>query len=173
MEDKRSLDSLFDSKPISPTEQSTEFSMENWFDSSVTPDTVTVQDFDKYVEEYLVQRKIADEIEAQLTQENKKLMAMSGKLIEFLDIMGKTKHVVASGTIQKVEMSQYRPPEGEARENVIQALKDSGDYDNVTAFNAGKFSSWYKAALEADPNFQLEGVEQKVSRYIKFNRMKG
>lgn len=147
--------------------------MQQWFDSSTTPDNVTVQEFDKYVDEYLAERKVADALDEKLTEQNKKLMAMSGKLMEFLDIMGKTKHVVAQGSIQKVETSQWRPPEGEGKQALVEQLKESGEYDNIVAFNANKFSSWYGAQRDADPTFQLDGVEQKVTKYIKFNKAKG
>jgi hypothetical protein len=171
-----SLDGLFPHTEKSDGEFggiATDFSMESWFDSATTPDNVTVQDFDKYVEEYLSERRIADDIEEKLTAQNKKVMAMSSKLMEFLDVMGKTKHVVPSGTIQKIETSQWRPPEGEGRENIIQILKDNGQYDDVTSFNAAKFSSWYKAEQEGDPDFSLAGVEKKITKYIKFNKAKG
>jgi hypothetical protein len=146
--------------------------MNSWFESATTPDNVTVQDFDRYVDEYLSERKIADDLDAKLTEQNKKLMAMSGKLMEFLDIMGKTKHVVSSGSITKVETTQWRPPEGEGRESMIDILKEKGQYDNVTAFNAAKFSTWYKAERDADPSFSISGVEQKITKYIKFNKSK-
>lgn len=146
--------------------------MQNWFDSTEELDAVTVEDFDKYVEEYLAARAVADEIEAQLTEQNKKVMAMSGKLISFLDKLGKNKHVIPQGTISKVETKKWKPSEGEYRESIIQELKDKGQYDNVTSFNSNKFHSWYESEREINPNFELPGVELATSKYIRFSKSK-
>lgn len=144
--------------------------MQQWFDSSVTPDAVTLSEFDNYVDEYLAEREIAEALDEKLTEQNKKIMAMSNKLIEFLDLMSKKKHVVAQGTILKIETTKWKPPEGEGRENILDYLRKEGKYDSVMAFNAAKFSSWYKAEKEANPEFNFEGVELTSSRYIKFNK---
>ena len=149
------------------------FSLDSWFESAAAPDSVTMEEFDKYVQEFLIERKKKDDIESQLTEQNKKVMSMQGKLIEFLDLMGKTKHVVPEGTISKVETTSWKAPEGEFRENAIQHLRDIGEYDSVMAFNSKKFSSWYKEAIEADPSFHLQGVEQDVTKYIRFMKAKG
>lgn len=147
--------------------------LDSWFESTATPDNVTIEEFDKYVQEFLVERKKKDELEAALTEQNKKIMSMQGKLIEYLDLMGKTKHVIPEGTISKVETVSWKPPEGELRESAIQYLRDVGEYDSVMAFNSKKFSSWYKEALEANPSFHLGGVEQDVTKYIRFTKAKG
>ena len=143
------------------------FKMDEWYDSAVTPDAVTLSDFDKYVDEYLSESEKADEINAVLTTQNKKVMSMQTKLMEYLDVMGKKKHITAKGTITKIETSSYKAPEGENREKMIQFLKEHDKYDSIMAFNAAKFSSWYKTELEANPNFRFEGVEPKTTRYIK------
>lgn len=147
--------------------------MSEWFNSDMTVANFSAEDFDKFVNEYLSERVIAEEIEARLTEQNKKLMAMQGKLMEFLEQQGKEKHVTSMGTIARVETTQYRAPEGEGREAVVQYLKDTGKFDNVVAFNVAKFSSWYKAEKETNPSFDLAGVEQKVTKYIRFNKAKG
>ena len=144
--------------------------MSAWFDASTSPDQVTLEQFDKYVEEYLAKREEADRLEAELTEQNKKLQAMSTKLMEYLDVMGKKKHVTRLGTITKVETTAYKAPEGEGREDLYQLLRDRGQYDNVMAFNAKKFSSWYKAELDADPTFRVQGVEQTSNKYIQFRK---
>lgn len=142
--------------------------MQEWFESSTSPDKVTIEEFDKYVEEYLAVRAEADELDAQLTEKNKKMSAMSSKLMEYLAAMGKDKHVTRLGTISKVETLSYKAPEGEGREELYQLLRDRGQYDNVMAFNAKKFSSWYKAELDADSKFSVSGVEPSVTKYIRF-----
>lgn len=155
---------------ILPTGIAPIIQMDEWFELAVDPDKVTIEAFDKFVDEYLSECEKADSIDAVLTEQNKKVAAMQGKLMEYLDVMGKKKHVTARGTISKIETSTYKPPEGENRETMLQYLRDNGKYDNVMAFNAAKFSSWYKTELEANSSFKFEGVEQKTNKYIRFNK---
>jgi hypothetical protein len=146
--------------------------MSQWFETTTEVDKVSIEEFDKYVEEYLAAKKVADEIEETLTAQNKKVMAMGGKLMSYLDLLGKTKHVVSSGSITKVETKSWNPPEGEGKEDLIMMLKEKGEYDSVVSFNSRKFSTWYDAEKEANPDFEIQGVEQKVTKYIRFNKAK-
>lgn len=150
-----------------------EFNIEEWYESSTAPDSVTIQDFDKYVDQYLDEKEIALGIEDQLTTQNKKVMAMQGKLMEYLDVMGKAKHITSRGSISKVETTSWKAPEGEERLGLVQFLKEKDQYDNVMAFNAKKFSSWYSAERESNPGFRFNGVEQATTKYIRFNKAKG
>ena len=152
--------------------ETTEFNMQEWYETEVAPEAVTVQDFDKFVDQYLDESDKADEIKDTLTEQNKKVMAMQGKLMEYLSVMGKTKHITSRGSISKVETTSWKAPEGELREATIQILKDTGKYDSVMAFNAAKFSSWYTTEKDSSPDFRLEGVEQKITKYIRFTKAK-
>ena len=151
----------------------TESMFGEWFEQDLSPDKVTAEEFDKYVEEYVSLRKLKDDAEAVVTEYNKKLNAMSGKLMAFLDAMGKTKHIISNGTIQKIETVSWKAPEGEGREEIINYLKEKGEYDSVVAFNAKKFSGWYKAELENNKDFGFKGVEQDATKYLRFTPSKG
>ena len=154
-------------------ENPADFDIQEWFEAAVDPDAVTVQKFDEYVDEYLTEKAKATKLDDELTEQNIRVMAMSSKLMEYLALMGKTKHVTSKGTINKIETSSWQPPEGEQREAIIQTLKDNGQYDNVMAFNAKKFSSWYAEEKAANPEFKFAGVEAKITKYIRFNKAKG
>lgn len=138
-----------------------------WFEEEAKLDEVTIQEFDKYIEEYCVVRDESEEIEKKLAEVNKKLSAMSLKLIEFLEAQGKTSHITRSGKITVVTKTTWKAPEGEERQEVIELLKERGLYDNVMAFNAAKFSSWFSSEKESNPEFDLKGVEQKITKYIR------
>lgn len=144
-----------------------------WFEQEAKVDAVTVADFQKYCAEYLVVRKEADEIDRKLTEKNITLKKMQGKLIEFMTAQGITKYETPYGTIQSIEKNTWKAPEGDGRQNVVEHLKEIGQYDAVTAFNANKFHGWYAAELEANPEFQLPGVELNTINYIRVNAKKG
>jgi hypothetical protein len=146
--------------------------MKEWFESEAEVDAVTMASFDQYVKEWADQRKIKDDLEEVLKSANKKLKAMEGKLIEFLDAQQKDAHVIPAGRITVVERKSWKAPEGELREAAVDKIKEMGVYDAVMAFNSAKFSSWYEQERQSNPNFDLKGVEQSSLRYIQFRGKK-
>lgn len=144
--------------------------MKEWFAEDVSLDSATLAEFDQYVEEYCKVKDEQEAKEAELSAVNKKLQAMQTKLISYLEAQGKTKHVSRVGTISVVSRVQWKAPEGEGRDDVIQYLKARDQYDAVMAFNANKFSSWFSQERESNPNFDLKGVEQKLIKYISARR---
>jgi hypothetical protein len=144
-----------------------DFNLESWFEEEIKVDAVTLQNFDVMVKNYFDEKEKAEEIEAALTQQNKKIMAMQSKLIAYLDHQSITKHTTSRGSIIKVETRTYKPPDGEEKENLLQHLRESGNYDAVMAFNAKKFSAWYKTEKENNPEFNLSGVEPVITTYIR------
>lgn len=150
----------------------TEF-MNEWFDDQVDISSASMAEFDKYVEQYLAVRAEADELDAQLTEKNKIMKAMSEKLIAYLDEQGKESHVTPKGTITSVSRETWKAPEGAEREKVIEYLKEHDAFDAVMAFNANKFHAWYNSERENNPGFDLPGVTQNAIRYIQFRRKKG
>lgn len=138
-----------------------------WFDEDTKIDEVTLQEFDTYIEEYCVERDKAEEAERILAEINKRISSMSLKLIEYLEAQGKTSHITRNGKITVVTKTTWKAPEGEGRQEVIELLKQKGLYDNVMAFNAAKFSSWFSSEKESNPEFDLKGVEQKITKYIR------
>ncbi len=139
---------------------------EEWFEAETSIDETTLAEFDKYVAEYLAERAVAEKIESELTEQNKKLQKMQDKLLAYLDAQGKSKHVTSAGTISRVSKVQWKAPEGEGREEILELLRKTGRYDSVMAFNANKFSAWY--AQEIEQGHQLPGVEKKETTYIRF-----
>lgn len=143
-----------------------------WFDEEVAVDGTTLKEFDQYVGEFLKVRAEADELEARLTEKNKIMKKMQDKLMEYLDVQGKTSHVTPMGTMIAIEKTTWKAPEGAERENVLEYLKETGNFDAVMAFNANKFHGWYKSEKENNPEFDLPGVQQTSIRYIQFRGKK-
>lgn len=144
--------------------------MNAWFEEAFELNEATLAEFDKYVEEFCVVKDAQVKKEKELTELNKKLQKMQIKLISFLEEQGKTSHVTRIGTIGVVTRTQWKAPEGEGREDVLEYLRKSGKYDVVMTFNANKFSSWFSAEKNSNENFDLKGVEQKVTKYITVRR---
>ena len=141
--------------------------MQEWFEEEATPESVDLKLFDQRVDEFLAEKEKAEALDAELTKQNKKVMAMSTKIMEYLDMLGKKKHHTSKGSIVKVERTEWKAPEGEDRLAVVEMLKERGEYDSIAAFNAKKFNTWYCAELEANPDFKLKGVEQHKTSWLK------
>lgn len=140
--------------------------MNEWFSEDTNIDSVSMAEFDKYVEEYCQVVDAGKELENRLTEVNKRITKMQAKLIEYLEAQGKTSHISRVGRLTCVTRESWKAPEGEGRDEVVTYLKEHGHIDAVMAFNAAKFSSWFKQEKESNPSFDLKGVEQKVIKYI-------
>jgi hypothetical protein len=131
---------------------------------------LNMEQFDQYVENYLQSRKKHEEMEKEAVAQGKTVALMALKLMEFFEAMGKEKHVTASGTISVVTRQTYKASEGEGREEIVNLLKEKNLYDQVVAFNAAKFSSWYATELASNPEFKLPGVELNKMKYVQFRK---
>ena len=145
--------------------------LSNWFDDEARSiDSTTMKEFEEFVEQYLKARQVKDDIESELKEHNKILGKMEGKLRSYLEAQGMTTHKTRLGTLIVNERTTFKAPEGEGREDVVQALRDSGEIESIMGFNAAKFSSWFKAQKEADPEFALPGVREEKLIYMSFRK---
>lgn len=145
----------------------------NWFDDeSATVDSTTLANFEKMIEDYLKVRDEKDALEAQVAEKNTVLRKMEGKLRSYFEAQGLTNFKTRAGNLIMNERVMYKAPEGEGREECLERLRETGEIDNVLGFNANKFSSWYKAQKEADPEYQIPGVKEDRLIYMSFRASK-
>jgi hypothetical protein len=142
-----------------------------WFeDEAQGVSETTLAEFDKRVSEYLTVREERDRLDGLISEVNKKLSKMEGKLRNYLEAQGVSSYNTRMGKLIINERTTFKAPEGEERQTVIEKLREDGELENVLGFNAAKFSSWYKAQLETDKTFQLPGVKEDKLVYVSFRK---
>lgn len=145
----------------------------NWFeDEALTVDSTTLANFEKMIDEYLFVRSEQEALDEQSKAKGVILRKMEAKLKSHFEAQGLTNFKTRSGNLILNERVMYKAPEGEEREAVLQKLREEGEIDNVMGFNANKFSSWYKAQLDAGLIDFLPGVKEERLQYMSFRPAK-
>jgi hypothetical protein len=143
----------------------------NWFDDEqLTVDKTSLSQFETMIDDYLKVRAKKEALEAQVSEENKILGKMEGKLRTHFEAQGLTNYKTRAGNLILNERVMFKAPEGEGREACLEQLRQSNQIDNVMGFNANKFSSWYKAELESNKEFKIPGVKEERLIYMSFRK---
>lgn len=145
----------------------------NWFeDEALTVGTTTLTNFENMIEEYLFVRGEQEALDEQSKAKGVILRKMEAKLRSHFEAQGLSNYKTRAGNLILNERVMFKAPEGEGREQVLQKLRDEGEIDNVMGFNANKFSSWYKAQLDAGLIDFLPGVKEERLIYMSFRPTK-
>ena len=143
--------------------------MKEWFDEETAVDTATVEQLDKYIEEYAAQRDKADEAEKKAAEENKKLTKMENKILEYLEALGRTSYDAPIGKFTRETRYSVKLPQGEDKEKFFEYLKERGVFEDMVHMNSKTLQSFYRTEMEAHadiPGWKVPGCADPTGQVI-------
>lgn len=131
----------------------------------------TVKELDELVAAIFEQRKVCDEKEAALTEENKKLAAMEFKAANWLEELGRDKYQHPKGTIHFIEKWNFALPKtDEDKKAFFDWLKEKQIFDKYATVHSQAYNSLLNAEWEIAKkegrgmDFKVPGVPEPTFR---------
>ncbi len=126
-----------------------------------------VEELDKLCEEFITLREKKDAAKKVLESMEDSFKAKQAEVITALQALDKSENEGAFGKVKIVQTEYYKMVD---RENALNWLKETGEYDNLVSVNARTFSSHVKGIIEqkreaGDFVWMPPGVEDSTSDY--------
>ena len=143
----------------------------SFFEETQENQNVSVEQFDGICKATFEQRLVCEEIEAKLSEENKKLEELKNKLVKLLEATNRDSWKSPYGTVSRVERTSITmPKDPESKEKFFAYLKNKGIFENLITIHSQTLNSWYKqekevAESEGNFHFKVEGLPEPKTTY--------
>lgn len=131
---------------------------------------MNVEELDRLCEEAIKLKAIYEEKDEAKKAAHKEFKAVEGKIINILEEHGKQENEGSFGKVKILATEYFKMSD---KDEAMQWLKETGDFDALASVNAKTFSSHVKALVhekrdsEGDFAWMPPGVEDATSQYKK------
>lgn len=125
---------------------------------------VTFQEVDALVEQYNKLEAEKETLAAQVTEKNKEMMKIQGRLAQYLKELGRSEYDSPFGEVETKETWSITLPKDEPSRQLLWAhLKERDLFDSMISINANSLNALFrrdfkKAQDEGDLTFSMPGI---------------